>query len=191
MDEVYDLMGSVLSSKANEQMIGFAGFARSGSPKGQDLEGMVKVAAEHREDGSGYLTLTFIIDRELDASPEQTRARLGKVDAEALRQRLGPDFEMLIDIPLSEFSAAAPFFVEEMDVYFRHLQGHEKNLVETRLFPAFEDMLGLRFEGLQAWRAEESSPLSQLLAEAEAKARAELPPEPRSLLRRLFGRDGG
>jgi len=189
MDEVYDLMGSVLSSKANEQMIGFAGFTRSGTPKGQDLEGMVKVAAEHREDGSGYLTLTFIIDRELDASPEKTRARLGKVDSEVLRQRLGPDFEMLIDIPLSEFSAAAPFFVEEMDVYFRHLQGREKNLIETRLFPAFEDILGLRFEGLQAWRAEESSPLSQLLAEAEA--RAELPPEPRSLLRRLFGRDGG
>ena len=185
MNEVYDLMGSVLSSKADERMIGFAGFVRSASSRGQNLEGIVKVAAEHREDGSGYLTLTFIIDREPDASPEKARTRLGQIDSEALRKRLGPEFEMLIQIPLSEFSASAPFDVEEMDVYFRHLQGHEKRLVETGLFPAFEDLLGLRFEGLQAWRAEKASQAGRLLAEAEA--RIEAAPERRSLFKRLFG----
>lgn len=185
MDEAFDLMGSVLSSKANEKMIGFAGFVRKSSPMGPDLEGMVKVSAEHREDGSGYLTLTFIIDREPDAGSGNPRAGLGKVDPEVLRRRLGPDFEMLIDIPLTDFSAAAPFFIEEMDVYFRHLQGYEKNLVETNLFPAYEDILGLRFESLQGWRADEPSPLDRLLAEAEA--RAESQPKSRSLLERLFG----
>ncbi len=61
MEESYDLMGAVLTSKANEHMIGFAGFVKSGTVP---LEGVVKVSAFHRADSSGYLTLTFIIDRE-------------------------------------------------------------------------------------------------------------------------------
>ena len=188
MEEPYDLMGSVLTSKANEHMIGFAGFVKSGKVP---LEGVVKVSAFHRSDSSGYLTLTFIIDREPGMA--DSALRLGKPDLNALQKRLGSNFEMLIDLPLSEFSEASPFLIEEMDIYFRHLQGQENSLIENGVFPAFNELLGLQFEPLQSWQAEEESPLSRLLAEAEARAEAESKAanatESRSLLKRIFGRD--
>ena len=91
---------------------------------------LFKVAAEHREDGSGYLTLTFIIGHEPDVSPEKAR---------------------------------------------------------SRLFPALEDILGLRFEALKAWRTDEARLPGRLLAEAEA--RIEAPQAPRSLFKRFFDGD--
>jgi hypothetical protein len=188
MEEPYDLMGGVLSTKANEQMIGFAGFVKPDREGGAPLEGMVKVSAFHRADGSGYLTLTFIIDQEPGGVAGEPRRRLGKPDPDDLRKRLGSNFEMLIDLPLSPLSNASPFFIEEFDVYFRHLQGQEQSLAETTLLPALGDLLGLRFEPLNPWQSEQESPLSRLLAEAEA--RVARPPEPKSLLKRLFGRAG-
>lgn len=188
MEESYDLMGAVLTSKANEHMIGFAGFVKSGTVP---LGGVVKVSAFHRADSSGYLTLTFIIDRDPGVSDSALR-RLGKLDPNALQTRLGSNFEMLIDLPLNEFSEASPFLIEEMDVYFRHLQGQEKSLIENSVFPAFSELLGLQFEPLQSWQAEEESPLSRLLAEAEAKAEAAsksvVQNDSRTLMQRIFGR---
>lgn len=185
MEEPYDVTGSVLSTKADEQMIGFAGFVKPGGESGPVLEGMVKVSAFHRADGSGYLTLTFIIDREPGAPEAEPRKRLGTPDTEALGKLLGANFEMLIDIPLNPFSGSSPYFIEEMDVYFRYLQGQEKSLVENRLLPAFSQLLGLQFESLQVWQSGTERLLSEVLAEAES--RAEPPPKPKSLLRRLFG----
>ncbi len=191
MEEPYDLMGAVLTSKANEHMIGFAGFVRPKMSGLLALEGVLKVSAFDRPDGSGYLTLTFIIDRDPDAG--SAGPTLGKLDLNALQQCLGSNFEMLIDVPLSEFSESSPFLVEEMDVYFRHLQGQEKSLIENSVFPAFSQLLGLQFEPLQAWAAEEDSPLGRLLAEAEARVEAEsraaMASGSKSWLKRLFGRD--
>lgn len=190
-EKPYDLMEGVLTSKANEHMIGFAGFMKPEAGGTSALEGVVKVSAFHRPDSSGYLTLTFIIDREPGVA--DSALRLGKLDPTALQQRLGSNFEMLIDLPLNEFSEASPFLIEEMDVYFRQLQGQESKLIESGVFPAFNELLGLQFEPLQAWEPEEESPLSRLLAEAEAKVEAEakaaVQQEPKSLLKRLFGRD--
>lgn len=187
MDEPYDLMGSVLSTKADEQMIGFAGFLRPGAGDSPALEGMVKVSAFHRADGSGYLTLTFIIDCDIGASAAERRDRLGKPDPEELRKRLGSNFEMLINIPLSQTSIASPFFIEEFDVYFRHLQGQERTLAESTLFPALGQLLGLTFESLHAWQPGQDSPFDRLLQ--DELTRVEDPPavKSRSLLQRLFG----
>ena len=185
MEDPYDLMGSVLSTKASERMIGFAGFVKPGGAAGPAREGMVKVSAYHRADGSGYLTLTFIIDREPGAPEARPRKLLGTPDTESLGKLLGANFEMLIDIPLNSFSGSSPYFIEEMDVYFRHLQGQEKNLTESSLLPAFSRLLGLEFEPLQVWQSGKESVLSRLLAEAES--RAEPPAKPKSLLRRWFG----
>lgn len=187
MEEPYDLMGSVLSTKANEQMIGFAGFVKPDGENGPSLEGMVKVSAFHRADGSGYLTLTFIIDQEPGTPAAEPRKKLGTPDAEALAKLLGSNFEMLIDIPLNAFSGASPYCIEELDVYFRHLRGQEKSLTESSLLPAFSQLLGLQFEPLQVWQSAVESPPNQRLAEAESRALP--PPKPKSLLRRLFGGD--
>ena len=147
MEEVYDLMTSLLATKADEQMIGFAGFSRLAGPEGQAGEGIVKVAAFHRPEGSGYLTLTFIQDRTAG-----TRALLGKLDQGAFHALLGPDFEMLIEIPLDAFASAPDFLVEELDVYFHHLQGRERHLLETRLLPALCQVCALEVRPLQDWR---------------------------------------
>lgn len=147
MEEVYDLMASLLATKADEQMIGFAGFSRGSGPDEEAGEGLIKVAAFLRPDGSGYLTLTFIQDRAAG-----TEALLGKLDQEAFRARLGRDCEMLIAIPLDAFAATPDFLVEELDVYFHHLQGQERPLVETRLLPALCQVCALEIKPLQDWR---------------------------------------
>lgn len=147
MEEVYDLVASLLATKADEQMIGFAGFSRLTGPEGPAGEGILKVAAFHRPKGSGYLTLTFIQDRTAG-----TRALLGKLDQAAFHALLGPDFEMLIEIPLDAFASAPDFLIEELDVYFHHLQGRERRLLETRLLPALSQVCGLEIRPLQDWR---------------------------------------
>lgn len=184
MDEPYDLLGGVLSSKANERMIGFAGFTRTGDTHPSPLEGIVKLAAFLREDGSGYLTLTFVIDR-LPGETGSEPLSLGKPDPDALQNLLGPDFEMLIDIPLSPFTAGSPFYVEEMDLYFSRLRGREKAVIETGIFPAFSRLLGLRFEALQDWGlAGQPAAAGKVQSEPEAPAA-----DTRSLFQRWFGGD--
>ena len=188
MEKAYDLMAGIVSTKANEHMIGFAGFHRPETGEREALEGMVKVSAFHRPDGSGYLTLTFIIDRDPTVL-ESGQRRLKLPDQETLRQALGSNFEMAMDLPLSSALAASPFFVEEIDIYFHSLRGQEQFIVENTLFPGLQDLHGLHFEPLQAWKPEEESPFSQLLARAEAEVENRQEPPPKSLFQRWFGRD--
>jgi hypothetical protein len=188
MEKAYDLMAGIVSTKANEHMIGFSGFHRPESEGREALEGMVKVSAFHRPDGSGYLTLTFIIDRD-PASPDSGQRRLKLPDQEALRQALGSNFEMAMDLPLSSALATSPFFVEEIDIYFHSLKGQEQFIVENTLFPALQSLHGLQFEPLQAWKPEEESPFSQLLARAEAEIERQQQPPAKSLFQRWFGAD--
>ena len=146
MEEAYDLMEGILASKADEHMMGFAGFSREAHSDGGPIEGVLKVSAFHRPDGSGYLTLTFIYDRE-----QGTGNLLDRPDQEAFRALLGPEFEMLIDIPLNTFADLSNYVVEELDVYFRHLQGRERGVLESILLPALTQLLGLAFKPLQKW----------------------------------------
>jgi hypothetical protein len=110
---------------------------------------------------------------------------LGIPDQEALQQRLGPNFEMLIDLPLNPFTGSSNFLIEEMDVYFRQLQGREKSIVETSLLPVLSQILGLEFEPLQEWGESEDDRVSRILAEQEAALQK---PEPKSFLQKLFHR---
>jgi len=146
VEQAYDLMAGLLASKADERMIGFAGFIQREAPPGGG-EGMLKASAFNRPDGSGYLTLTFIQDRGQGAA-----ALLAQVDQEAFRALLGPNFEMLIDIPLDVFATAPDYRVEELNVYFYRLQGREWALLETGVLPALSQLLGLEFKPLQAWQ---------------------------------------
>lgn len=168
MDEPYDLLNSLTKTKADELMIGFAGFLKRDRISGLDLEGIVKVSAFCRADGSGYLTLTYIMDHESDASGD-----LGKPTESALRDLLGSNFMMLIDIPLNAFAAKSPYLIQEMDIYFHNLQGQERRLIEASVFPALSQLLSLRFEPLQIW---------------EEGTSAGGPPKSISLFKRLFGR---
>ncbi len=153
MDEPYDLKSSLLTSKANELTIGFAGFVKPGQAGEPDVEGVVKVSAFCRPNGSGYLTLTFVVDHETDAAGD-----LGGTTEGALREHLGSNFDMLIDIPLDEFAAPSPYRIKEMDVYFHKLRGQERKLAEGGVFPALSQLLGLQFEPLHVWTAGANNP---------------------------------
>jgi len=146
MEKAYDLIAGLLASKANERMIGFAGFTRQEATMGEE-EGMMKAAAFDRPDGSGYLTLTFIQDR-----GQGPGALLAQVDQEACRALLGPNCEMVIDIPLDAFAAAPHYRVEELNIYFYRLKGQERALLEAGVLPALSQLLGLEFKPLQAWQ---------------------------------------
>ena len=55
-EQHYDVDLDLRSSKADENMLGFSVFTRTAGLQLAALEGMVKIAAFHRPDGSGYLT---------------------------------------------------------------------------------------------------------------------------------------
>lgn len=152
MEDYYDVTESLFSAKADEGMIAFAGFmVPDGAVPG---EGVLKVAAFRRSDGSGYLTLTFILDLEADPDRKAAfQACFRRVDQETLTARLGADFEMLIEVPLNPFAASTRFFIEELNLYFRRLAGRERPLLEAGVIPVLDDLLGVRFEPLE-WLAE-------------------------------------
>lgn len=152
VDDIYDLTESLFSGKAQEDMIAFAGFGSADSAA--PCEGVLKISAFRRPDGSGYLTLTFVID--LEGGQDDKRgfeARFSRADQGRLTERLGPNFEMLLEVPLNSFAASPRFFVDEFNLYFKHLSGEEQVLLEERVLPALSDLLELRFGALESVHA--------------------------------------
>lgn len=150
-EQHYDVDLDLRSSKADENMLGFSVFTRTAGPKLAALEGMVKIAAFHRPDGSGYLTLTFLIDRDGSAFLPSSGRWIGPLDEALLAARLGPRFEMAMDLMLPQDSDSSPVFIEEMDLYFRPLREDTLAMVAEELFPVLSDCLELTFEPLEAW----------------------------------------
>lgn len=148
----YDLRAGIVGSKASEAMIGFAGFVKNRPHEGDVLQGVLNISPFYREDGSGYLTLTFVVDRQVGVTLDESRRQLGVPDQADLEALLGGNFEMLMDIPLSDLSRPSPYLVEEMDIYFHQLRGIEINLIEKQVVPALSRLLGLQFEPFQRWQ---------------------------------------
>jgi hypothetical protein len=147
MEESYDITESLLSAKADEGMIAFTGFEMEASEGLDAREGVLKISAFHRPNGDGYLTLTFLTDLIDDPGHRSAlQARFHRADQAALSTRLGRDFEMLLDIPLSVFAAAQRFHVEELNLYFKNLAGRERPLLEAAILPSLADLLGVRFQ---------------------------------------------
>jgi hypothetical protein len=148
VEDCYDLTASLFSAKANEGMIAFAGFLAAEGPSVS--EGVLKIAAFRRPDHDGYLTLTFVIDLEADSGLKGTWQRaFSRATQSALAERLGPDFEMLLEVPLNPFAESPRFFVEELNLYFRRLAGRERWLLEEHVIPTLADLIGLRIEALE------------------------------------------
>ena len=148
----YDLRAGIVGSKASEAIIGFAGFVKNQPNGGDVLQGVLNISPFYREDGSGYLTLTFVVDRQVGVTLDQSRRQLGVPGQADLEALLGSNFEMLMDMPLSDLSRPSPYLVEEMDIYFTHLRGIEINLIEKQVLPALSQLLGLQFEPFQLWQ---------------------------------------
>ena len=167
MQKSYDLTQSLFSAKAREGMIAFAGFRTSAAAEG--YEGVLKIAAFHRPEGGGYLTLTFLIDLEGDdARRAGLQARFRRVDQDALAARLSPDFQMVLEVMLNSFSESSQFYIEELNLYFHRLAGHERRLLEEQVIPALSQLLDFTFDPID-WLAA-SRPVAPPVA-AERPAR--------------------
>lgn len=149
MGEIMDLKKSVVDLKADERMIAFAGFSsRSVDP----WQGVLKISAFYRADGSGYLTFTFIVDSGPDAATRLAlQQNFQRVTDEALRKFLGAELEMLVSAPLGALAQIPDWYLEEYSLYCRKLKDREKWLLEERMLPAFRSVLGLSFDAVEWW----------------------------------------
>lgn len=149
MSRPYDLTKSLFSGKANEGMIAFTGVMVSGVDGSQGCDGVLKIAAFSHPDGNGYLTLTFILD--LDGVPGRRamlQARFRRADQDTLTHRLGPDFEMLLDMQLDTSAQSSDFHIEELNLYFHRLAGRERALLEDWVIPALAHLFEFQIEPL-------------------------------------------
>ncbi|NCA70528.1 MAG: hypothetical protein EOM91_10550 [Sphingobacteriia bacterium] len=150
MTETYDVTESLFAGKADENMIAFCGFSVFTEEGETPCDGVLKIASLTRHDQSGYLTLTLIMDTEADPA---RRARLktlfARLDQGRFASDLGGGFEMVLAMPLDPFVTSRQFYVEELNLYFRNLAGHERTLLEGSIMPVLTRELGLRFDRLE------------------------------------------
>lgn len=150
MTEAYDVTESLFAGKADEKMIAFCGFSVPTDAGETPCDGVLKVASLTRGDHSGYLTLTLIMDTEGDAAQRaRLKALFARLEQGRFESDLGGGFEMALAMPLDPFVASKQFYVEELNLYFRDLEGRERTLLDDWIIPALGREFGLRFERLE------------------------------------------
>jgi hypothetical protein len=151
VEDVYDVTKSLISTKALEGMLAYTGLTAPDADEADPrIDGVLKVAASCRADGNGYLTLTFVLDVDTETSScDRLREAFRQLEQADLSEPLGTDFEMLLGVPLDPFTHSKQFLIEELNLYFRHLAGRERLILEGRLLPLLRQRLGLVFEPLE------------------------------------------
>ncbi len=147
---VIDLKKDLKRFKADEHMLGFAGFSLAIAPD-RSLDGVLKIASESREGGGGYLTLTIIVDTCSDAAAcadvERMLGRLGRPQAPL---SLGPGFDYAEPFaPILDDGGA--LYMGELTLFFKTLDGLEKVIVRRLVLPALEKALAIAFEPVSWW----------------------------------------
>jgi hypothetical protein len=152
MTEEFDARTSYLAVKASEKMVAFVGFITPLEENGKTKEGVVKISSFHRPYGGGYLTLTFIVDRGQDETLIDRHQRLCEnLTEDALRPLLGKGFERMVKVDLDKLEGSKGWYIEEINFYFRKIEGREKVLIEQQLFPAIEKILPCKFDPVEWW----------------------------------------
>ena len=152
MTQEFDPKKSYLTVKANEKMIAFVSFVIRLDESNDCKEGIVKISSFHRPYGGGYLTLTFMVDKGRDKTLEsQLESVWSGLKEDSLRPYLGNEFERLVKVSLDLLEEVKGWYIEEINVYFRKIQGREKTLIEQRLIPSLEKTLPCTFENIEWW----------------------------------------
>ena len=152
MTQEFDAKKSYLAVKASEKMVAFVGFIIPLEESGKTKEGVVKISSFHRPYGGGHLTLTFIVDRGPDEGPIDKHQRLCEnLTEDTLRPLLEKGFDRMVKVDLDSLERSKGWYIEEINVYFRTLQGREKVLIEEQLFPAIEKLLPCTFDPVEWW----------------------------------------
>ena len=152
MTQEFDARKSYLAVKASERMVAFVGFVTPIEDHGKKKEGVVKISSFHRPYGGGYLTLTFIVDKGQDEALINKHQRLcDNLTEETLRPLLEKGFERMVKVDLDSLEKSKGWYIEEINVYFRTVDGREKVLIEEQLFPAIEKLLPCKFDSVEWW----------------------------------------
>ena len=152
MTEEFDARTSYLTVKASEKMVAFVGFTTPLEEDGKTKEGVVKISSFHRPYGGGYLTLTFIVDRgQNEALFDKDQRLCENLTENNLRPLLEKGFERMVKVDLDKLEGSKGWYIEEINVYFSKVEGREKVLIETQLFPAIEKLLPCKFDSVEWW----------------------------------------
>ena len=181
MTQEFDARKSYLAVKASERMVAFVGFVIPLEEDGKTKEGVVKISSFHRPYGGGYLTLTFIVDKGQDEGFIDKHQRLcGKLTEDTLRPMMGKGFERMVKVDLDLLERSEGWHIEEINVYFRTVEGREKVLIEEQLFPAIEKLLPCKFNSVEWWPKGRKTPTPE---KEEIEGHISL----RGLFRKWFG----
>ena len=152
MTREFDAHKSYLAVKASEKMIAFVGFVIPLDEDDKTKEGVVKISSFHRPYGGGYLTLTFIVDKgQNEGIAEHYQRMCDDLTEDAIRPLLETGFEKMVKVNLDSLESSKTWYVEEINVYFKTLEGREKVLIEEQIVPAIEKLLPCKFDPVEWW----------------------------------------
>jgi hypothetical protein len=152
MTQEFDARKSYLAVKASEKMVAFVGFVIPIEEDGKTKEGVVKISSFHRPYGGGYLTLTFILDKGQDEELIDRYQQLcDNLTEDNLRPLLEKGFERMVKVDLDLLERSEGWYIDELNVYFRTVEGREKVLIEEQLLPAIEKLLPCKFNSVEWW----------------------------------------
>lgn len=155
MSQVIDINKEFIKAKAKETIIGYAGFVFKLPPDSQTIEGNLVISSLKRPDGSGYLSVTFMLDAEHDTAAPTTISRMfahfkrGNPFAD-----LGRQFQMMIDTDI-DLEKSSNWFMNSFTFYVDHLGNIKRHHVESQLIPAFQAGLPITFQPVE-WLSEET-----------------------------------
>ena len=152
--EPFDPKKSYLSIKTHEGIIAFAGFLFHLEENGPEKEGILKISSFHKAYGGGYLTLTFIVDTgDNPALRDQLDPWFNRLTESALREHIGQQLERINKVSLDALAHVENWYIEEINLYFRSVEGEEKTLIEQCLIPAIQNILPCTFHPVEWWPA--------------------------------------
>jgi len=155
---VIDLKRQLRELKAHEKLAGFTGFGLDLGLGGPRKDGVLKISEFVRPDGSGYITLTFQTDP--DVEPEK-RAALASIfegfarfaqaaDATTGAVRFGQGFEYIMMVA-EGMSDGDPWVLVDLDLYYKNLRGRLRPLLEKTVLPGLASVLPVTFETVNWW----------------------------------------
>ncbi|MDY0042995.1 MAG: hypothetical protein RBS57_22000 [Desulforhabdus sp.] len=156
MTEVIDLRQDFITAKSKEKVVAFAGFRLTAPQIDRQRDGLIAVSSRRRSDGSGYITLTFMIDTENDGEANQAIVKSFKgLRKEDLNVRLGEDFGTMIETSV-DFDRNENWFMDSFTFYFDHVDKIKRYHIEGKLVPTFEALLPAKIDSVE-WLPEDAS----------------------------------
>lgn len=156
MNWMIDLKKEFIAAKAKEDIIGFAGFRLAVDRIDHPVEGNLIISSRRRDDGSGYLTLTFLIDAEDDLPANSAVSDLFKrVKITGSLADLGRQFESMVETPV-ELDKSDNWFMDSFTFFSAPLSNIKMRDVEEKLLPAFVELLPIAFDSVE-WLPENVS----------------------------------